>query len=58
MFEALDALELARELDKRAAAAGRVLQVLVEVNLGEEQKGGVAPERLGAFVEAQRPMRR
>ena len=52
MFEALDDLELARELDKRAAAAGRVLPVLVEINLGEEQKGGVRPEALGDFLKA------
>ena len=50
MFQALDDLELARELDKRAAAAGRVLPVLIEVNLGEEQKGGVAPEGLSSFL--------
>jgi len=57
MFEALDDLELARELDKRAAAAGRRLPVLVEVNLGEDQKGGVTPEGLGAFLEALAPLR-
>jgi hypothetical protein len=57
MFQALDDLELAKELDKRAAAAGRVLPVLVEVNLGEEQKGGVKPEALPAFVEALRAMK-
>jgi pyridoxal phosphate enzyme (YggS family) len=51
MFEALDDLELARELDKRAGAVGRTLPVLVEVNLGEEQKGGVLPEALPAFLE-------
>jgi PLP dependent protein len=56
MFEALDDLELARELDKRARAVGRVLPVLLEVNLGEEQKGGVAPEALGAFLESLRPL--
>jgi PLP dependent protein len=56
MFEALDDLELARELDKRARAANRVLPVLLEVNLGEEQKGGVAPEALAAFLEALRPL--
>ncbi len=50
MFEALDDLELAAELDKRAAAAGRVLPVLVELNLGEAQKGGVAEASLGAFA--------
>jgi PLP dependent protein len=55
MFEALDDVELARELNKRAASAGRVLPVLVEVNLGEEQKGGVRPERLTDFLSALSP---
>jgi pyridoxal phosphate enzyme (YggS family) len=51
MFEALDDLELAAELDKRAAAANRILPVLAEVNLGEAQKGGVPEGRLSAFAE-------
>lgn len=51
MFHALDDLELARELDKRAAGAGRVLPVLIEVNLGEEQKGGIEPEALESFLK-------
>jgi len=56
MFEALDDLELARELDKRARVADRVLPVLLEVNLGEEQKGGVAPEAIAGFLESLRPL--
>jgi pyridoxal phosphate enzyme (YggS family) len=56
MFEALDDLELARELDKRAAAAKRILPVLIEVNLGEEQKGGVRPDALGAFLTSLSPL--
>ena len=56
MFEALDDLDLARELDKRARSLGRRLPVLLEVNLGEEQKGGVHPDELGAFLEALRPL--
>lgn len=50
MMESLDGIELARELDKRAAVAERILPVLVEVNLGEEQKGGVPAGRLAALV--------
>jgi pyridoxal phosphate enzyme (YggS family) len=56
MFEALDDLALARELDRRAAALGRVLPALVEVNLGEEQKGGVAPRELPSFLRALQPL--
>lgn len=54
MFEALDDLSLAAELSRRAAATGRVLPVLVEVNLGEGQKGGVEAPGLAAFVAALR----
>jgi PLP dependent protein len=56
MFEALDDLELASELDLRAAAAGRRLPVLVEVNLGEAQKGGVPEQALPAFARALAPL--
>lgn len=56
VFEALDELGVAQELDKRARAAGRVLPVLVEVNLGEEQKGGVSPESLAGFLESLTPL--
>jgi len=50
VFEALDSYELAVELDKRAASVGRTLPVLVEVNLGEAQKGGVPAEELAGFL--------
>ena len=51
-FQALDDLELARELDKRARAAGRVLPVFIEVNIGvEDQKSGVLPVASPALVE-------
>jgi hypothetical protein len=47
----LDRPELARELARRAEAAGRRLRALVQANLsGEPQKGGVAPERLGELL--------
>lgn len=45
--QSLDRASLARELDRRAAAAGRTLEVLLQVNLsGEPQKGGAEPEAL------------
>jgi hypothetical protein len=54
-IHSVDRLELARELDRRARAAGRTLDALVEVNLGEEsQKGGVAPAELKALADAMR----
>lgn len=45
MVETVDRLKLARLLDQHAAEAGRVLPVLVQVNVGREpQKAGVLPE--------------
>lgn len=51
--ETLDREDLAAELERRAAAAGRSLEVLLQVNLSEEpQKGGVAAEGLPALLSA------
>lgn len=51
MVQSLDRLSLAQELDRRAQAAGRVMDVLVQVSpAGEAQKGGLPPEELPAFL--------
>jgi len=42
MIQSLDSVKLALEMEKRAAAQGRAgVDVLIEVNSGEEQKSGV-----------------
>ncbi len=47
----VDRAELARELSRRAAAAGATLKVLLEVNVGgEAQKGGCAPDEAEALA--------
>ena len=52
-IETVDRPALARELDKRAAAAGRSVDILLQVKLGrEEQKSGVLEEALPALLEA------
>src|SRR4029453_18457925 len=49
----VDRLELAQELDRRARAIGRTLEVLLEVNVGEEpQKSGVRPDELKPLLDA------
>lgn len=51
LIQSMDRLELAREVDKRARAKQMVQKVLVEVNIGgEEQKGGVAVDKLPDFL--------
>ncbi len=51
MIESVDSLKLAAEIEKQAAKHDRVMDVLVEVNIGrEEQKGGIMPEELIPFL--------
>ena len=51
MIQSLDSFELAKEIDKRARAIGKVMPVLIEVNSGrEEQKFGVMPEDVEELV--------
>jgi len=51
----VDRPELARELSRRSAAAGAMLKVLLEVNVGgEAQKAGCAPGDAPALAEAVR----
>jgi len=51
LVETVDSLALGRELDKRAAAAGKTMEILVEINSGREpQKAGVLPEDAAGLV--------
>ncbi|HEX5855227.1 MAG TPA: YggS family pyridoxal phosphate-dependent enzyme, partial [Thermoanaerobaculia bacterium] len=53
VIETVDSLDLARRLDRAAAAAGRRLSVLVQVHLGgEATKSGVAPDAAAQLVES------
>lgn len=52
LFHALDSERLANALDRQAAEAGRILPVLVQVNIsGEDSKGGVEPSVAHDFIE-------
>jgi hypothetical protein len=56
--ETVDRAALAVELDKRARAAGRVLEVLIQVNLSDEpQKGGVEAAQLPELLSACQSLR-
>ncbi|OPZ64177.1 MAG: hypothetical protein BWY85_01295 [Firmicutes bacterium ADurb.Bin506] len=53
MVHSLDSVELARELDRRAAAIGVPIDALVQVNVAREpQKSGVAPEGAADLLRA------
>lgn len=55
MLHSLDRLELAREVDRRAAQHGRVLPALVQVNIaGEAQKGGMPACEVEGFLRQMR----
>jgi len=52
-IDSVDRIELARELDQRAAAIGKIQNVLLQVNIaGESTKFGCAPETARALAEA------
>ena len=45
MIETVDSVEIAEEINKRCAQAGKIMPVLIEINSGrEKQKSGVMPE--------------
>lgn len=51
-IHSVDSLSLAREIDKRAGAIGRRIDVFVEINSGrEENKGGLLPEDAPSFCK-------
>lgn len=53
LIHSLDSLELAAEIDKRAAAKGIVQDVLIQVNISEEEsKFGIRVGELDGFLEA------
>lgn len=53
MVETVDSLDLAREIDKRARAAGKVMPILIEINSGEEdRKAGVRPAEAEPLIRA------
>ena len=52
MVKSVDSIKLAREIDRHCAAIGKVMDVLLEVNIGrEENKTGIFPELLPALLE-------
>ena len=52
VIQSIDGPDIARECERRAAAAGRSVEVLLEVNVGNEaSKGGFAPDALATALD-------
>lgn len=53
LIHSLDRVELGRELDRRARAAGKIMDVLVQVNIaGAATRAGVLPDHLKDAMDA------
>ena len=57
LIQSLDSMKLAREINKRAAAIDRTLDVLVQVNMAcEAQKSGMPAEEVEDFLQDLAPL--
>ena len=53
MIESLDSIELAREIEKQAAKHQKVMDCLIEINIGDEaSKGGIPKDAALPFADA------
>jgi PLP dependent protein len=51
MIETVDSFEIAQEIDRKCAQAGKIMPVLIEINSGREaQKSGVFPEKAERLI--------
>lgn len=51
LVHSVDSLRLAEEIQTQAAKRDRVVEILIELNLGEEQKGGIAAPAVRHLVD-------
>ena len=52
LIQSVDSQRLAEEINKRAAAIGKIADVLIEINIaGEDTKFGINPEDTASFIE-------
>ncbi len=52
LIHSLDRLSLAQEIEKQAIKIGQKIDVLIEVNMGEQNKGGVAIDDVVEFYQS------
>lgn len=52
LIHSVDSVKLAKEIDRQATKHALVMDVLIEINIGEEEsKGGIKPSELDAFLD-------
>ena len=52
MIHSVDSFKLAKEISDKAVKCGRVIDILIQLNIsGEESKSGLAPEELDGLLE-------
>ena len=52
MIQSVDSLKIAKEISKRCEAINKVMPILIEVNIGnEESKYGIKPEDIKEFIK-------
>lgn len=57
MIQSVDSLKLGQEISRHAVAAGKVMDILCEVNIGgEDSKSGVAPDQLRSLISQLTPL--
>lgn len=57
MIHSVDSVRLAQEISRRAVQHGKIMDILVEVNIGEEQtKGGITPQGVRDFCNEVIPL--
>lgn len=52
MIHSVDSVKLAKEISDKAVKCGRVMDILIQLNIsGEESKSGISPEELDGLLE-------
>ena len=51
MIHSVDSIKLAAEINRRCEKTGKIMNILIEVNSGEENKGGIKYSEADAFVK-------
>ena len=51
MIHSVDSVKLAEEIDRRCAPLGKVMDILIEINSGEENKDGIEPSEAFSVIE-------